>query len=336
MRLESRKKMGFYPTPCVVTNKIKPFLEFPCEKTTFFDPCCGEGVALSELAKSENAITYGVELDHARAKEAGQNLNYVICCDYQQTRISVNAFSAILLNPPYDYDSASDFECSERKEFIFLKDTIKYLIPTGVMIYIIPQHRLNEKIAKLLALHFEDICVFQFPKDEYQAFKQIVILAKKKAISKPDIPKFQELMSVPQQRIPEIALPSKPLYKLPEAQPIPLFKSTVIDLLALEESLQKSPLRGKLESLVNHQEWSSSRRPPLPLRTGHLALVLASGYLDGEVGDGKSLHIVKGRVSKEIKKTTEVLEKEVIHRETDVIRISVKILEPNGEIKILV
>lgn len=325
MRPIATMKMGFYPTPICVVNKIKAFLQFPQGKVSFFDPCCGEGIALKELA--ENAVTYGIELDHARAELAKQNLDFVISGDFFQTKISNNAFSVILSNPPYFSDGI------ERQELSFLRSTIKYLQVSGILIFIISQNRLDEKIAKLLSLNFENIQVFQFPNDEYQSFRQIVVFGAKKENPEPDLPKLQELMCVPDRILPEIMENPSITYQVTETKEITLFKSSVVDLLELEKVLEKSPLWARLE---NVRKELGSNRPPLPLRTGHLALVLASGYLDGEVGENENLHIVKGRVFKETKESTEVLEKEMIHRETDVIRISIKILEPNGAIKVLV
>lgn len=330
MRLEGQKKMGYYPTPDAVVTKLKTFLKFPPQKTTFFDPCCGEGVALKALASGENSITYGIELDAARAAEAKQHLDYVIGGDYRQTKISHGVFSVLFLNPPYDFDEG------ERKELIFLRDTLSYLQSQGVLIYIIPQPRLDEKIAKLLSLYFQNIQVFQFPAEEYLAFKQIVVLGIKKPKSEPDMAGLEKLLSITGKELQEIPTVSEPIYPLPETLAVSSFKSGVVDMLELHDSLQKSSLWARIESLVSHNESGQSQRPPLPLRTGHIALVLASGYLDGEVGDGANLHIVKGRVFKETKKTTEILEKEVIHRETDVIKISIKILLPDGRIKVLV
>ncbi|NUM33671.1 MAG: methyltransferase [Candidatus Brocadiae bacterium] len=328
MRPAASIKMGFYPTPSTVVNKIKTFLQFPQGKVSFFDPCCGEGIAVKELAEGKNAVTYGIELDQARAEAAKQNLDFVISGDFFQTKISNNAFSLMLNNPPYFSDGI------ERQELAFLRNTIRYLQPQGILIFIISQHRLDEKIAKVLSLHFENIQVFAFPQDEYEAFKQIVILGSKKQSSEPDLPKLQELLRIPDSMVAEI--PETPLlsYPVPETQLITIFKSSVVDVLELQKFLAKSTLWNRLEN--SHRKLYGSNRPPLPLRTGHLALVLASGYLDGEVGEGGNLHIVKGRVFKETKENTEVLDKELIHRETDVIRISIKILKADGSIQVLV
>ena len=331
MRLAGQIKMGFYPTPSVLIPRIKSFLRFPMRgKASVLDPCCGEGEALRDLVTDNNAVSYGIELDRARASGAKHNLDHVITGDYRQTRISNQSFSLILNNPPFDYDTSSD-----RKEFIFLRDTVKYLQAKGILVYIIPQHRLGRKIAKILSLRFEQIRIFRFPDPEYQSFKQIVVFAVKKDTPKEDIAIYQGLLTVANQDLPELPLCSEAIYEVPESKAISVFKSTIIDLVELQKSLGKSSVWSRLNNITSTHANQIAKKPPLPLRTGHLALVLASGYLDGEVGEGENLHIVKGRVFKEIKENTKTSDKEVVHKKTDVIRISIKTLQPNGEIKVL-
>lgn len=74
MRLNGAKKMGFFPTPLNVVEQIKNLIKFPEGMATILDPCCGDGVALSELAQ-DNAITYGIELDQIRSKQAKEKLD---------------------------------------------------------------------------------------------------------------------------------------------------------------------------------------------------------------------------------------------------------------------
>ncbi len=46
-------------------------------------------------------------------------------------------------------------------------------------------------------------------------------------------------------------------------------------------------------------------RPPLPLHSGHLGLLLAAGKLDGIIGQGVDRHVVKGKVTKVVSKVEE-------------------------------
>jgi len=73
-------------------------------------------------------------------------------------------------------------------------------------------------------------------------------------------------------------------------------------------------------------------RPPLPLHTGHLGLLLASGCLDGVVGEGEDKHIVRGKVEKVSHKQDEYKGDMLIEKEIESHRVSVKILKKDGEI----
>ncbi len=56
MRLEAKIKMGYYPTPLSVVDRIRLFLEFPENDVSLFDPCCGEGFALKNLKGDLSSI----------------------------------------------------------------------------------------------------------------------------------------------------------------------------------------------------------------------------------------------------------------------------------------
>jgi type I restriction-modification system DNA methylase subunit len=60
MRLEAKIKMGYYPTPLSVVERVRSFLKFPEENANLFDPCCGEGLALKNLKGDAKAMTYCV------------------------------------------------------------------------------------------------------------------------------------------------------------------------------------------------------------------------------------------------------------------------------------
>jgi hypothetical protein len=330
MRLKGRIKMGYYPTPISVVDRIRTFLKYSQENMNFLDPCCGEGLALKNLAKDYKVTTYGIELDTSRAKEAKENLDYVLHCSYEHTRISNNAFSCLFLNPPYDWESKVEEEInSERKEKTFLRNTIKYLQPEGVLIYIISQGRLTESIAKILSYQFENFNIFRFPDDEYKLYKQLILLGTKRKDKYLNEQQTEKLKNIPFHPLEPIPYSKTPLYALPPSKKIPLFRSLAIDPTELEAEVAQSPLWKKLKESSNN---NSVKRPPLPLHTGHVGLLLATGYLDGVVGEGKDRHIVRGKVEKTSSVYTEYQEGVEIQRETTNYKISLKILKKDGEI----
>jgi len=331
MRLEAKIKMGYYPTPLSVVDRIRSFLRFPQDKVSLFDPCCGEGMALKTLAGNDKATTYGIELDEYRAEQARSHLDQVLKGSYEDSRISNNAFSCLFLNPPYDWDTPAEQRASERKEKTFLKGTVKYLQPRGVLVYIIPQHRMTDDVARIVSYSFEDCNAFRFPDDEYQTYKQIVLFGSKKHRSFLNETDFANLKDIPAIVLDEIPYSESPLYSLPASKAIHLFRTSVIDEGELEREMTNSTLWQRLNG-YNGMDNDHIGRPPLPLHTGHLGLLLANGYLDGVVGEGQDRHIVRGKVEKITNRYDEYHGDVLIEREVDSYRVSVKILRKDGNI----
>ncbi len=338
MRLAGRIKMAFYPTPLSVLERIKTFIVCPeNHPINALDPCCGEGLAVKNLFEGFNCTTYGIELDGHRAAEAKGNLDQVLLCSYTEARISNGCFSVLFLNPPYDEETLNDgiTTSSERKEKIFLKDTIRYLQPGGLLIYIIPQSRLDPSIAKILSYRFEQFNIYRFHGEEYHAFKQIIVFGVKK--SKPGIDENNRmaLTKLRDSELPEIPFLHEPCYSLPQAGTVTRFRSTVINIDELEHEAPASPLWTRLKELARG-DVMRKERPPLPRHQGHIALMLATGCLDGVVGEGNDRHVVKGRVHKVVTKHQEQNEKGYEEREVDRYQVSVKILTVDGKIRVLV
>jgi len=145
MRIHGRIKMGHYPTPGPVVDLIRNYLSFPNATFAALDPCCGEGQALAGIVSGRRAVTYGVELDHQRADASKTRLHHVLRCGIEETRIQHRACSLLLLNPPYDELTLEEEAATktERQERAFLRMTVPYLIAGGVLVYIIPQNRLD-------------------------------------------------------------------------------------------------------------------------------------------------------------------------------------------------
>lgn len=337
MRLAGRIKMGYYPTPISIVDRIRSFIFAPEHPVNILDPCCGEGLAVNHLVSGWEAETYGIELDGYRADGARQNLNHVLKCSYNQTRITNGCFSVLFLNPPYDEETLNDgtVTSSERKEKLFLKDTIKYLKPSGLLVYIIPQPRLEKAIAKILSYRFSEVRVFRFHGEEYDAFRQIVIFGIKKKKAEIDDKTNLRLMKVRNTELAELPVADEAMYMLPKAGRVNLFQSTVIDLNELEKEADRSPLWQKLSELSRYSE-IKNERPPLPLHQGHIALMLSNGNLDGIVGEGPDRHVVKGKVQKVVVRHQEQTESGYEERELDQYQVSVKVLTQAGEIRHLV
>jgi len=324
--------MGYYPTPPEVVDGVRSFLRYPKDSVNLLDPCCGEGLALNRLADGANATTYGIEPDEYRAAEAKANLDHVLKCGYEDVRISNNAFSCLFLNPPYDWETeGEDVPYRERTEQAFLRGTARYLQPEGILVYIVPQHRVNEPIAKLLSYRFESFNTYRFPAKEYEPYRQVVLLAVRKR--KPVLcgEDFERLWAIPEERLDELPHVDSPVYPLPPSPDVRLFRSTAVDEAELARELCGSPLWRKLSERSGNSDGHVGR-PPLPLHAGHLGLLLASGQLDGVVGEGEDRHVVRGKVEKLSHTYQENEGDVVIEREVERYQVSIKVLKRDGEI----
>jgi len=332
MRPGADVKMGYYPTPISVVERIRSFLNFPDDNVNLLDPCCGEGLALKKLQENSNATTYGIELDQYRAEKAKDNLDHIIKGSYEDARISHNAFSCLYLNPPYDWDAVND---GERKEKTFLKGTLKYLQPTGLLVYLISQNRLADDVAKVLSYRLENFSVFRFPDREYKRFRQIVLFGCRKNEAALDDCEFEKLRAIPYKELQEIPCLNEPIYSLHSAEPVELFRSSLIDEEELERDLESSILWKKINANPKMTDGYMGR-PPLPLHKGHIGLLLANGCLDGVVGEGPDRHIVRGKVEKMISKYEEYEGDTLIEREVESYKVSLKILKRDGDIMTLI
>lgn len=326
--------MGHYPTPETMVELMKNYLSFPASPFTALDPCCGEGDALAALVSGTSATTYGVELDLQRAEESKTRLHNVLGCGIEETRIQRHSCSLLLLNPPYD-ELTLEEEAetnTERQERAFLRMTLPYLIPGGVLVYIIPQNRIDKAIARLLASRLEHIHVFRFPDPEFGDFRQIVIFGVKKNGNTLDEQEAARLQSIPKLDLSPVLNKAEIGYLVPSSGPLSLFRSTLIDPEDLKKHMAQSPLWKRFAALTTRSEIRIPH-PPLPLHSGHLGLLLAAGKLDGIVGTGEETHLVKGNV----RKITTVLQEfkgEVLEeRELDRYVVSIKILNRRGEIR---
>ncbi len=334
MRIHGRIKMGHYPTPASVVELIRNYLSFPSSSFCALDPCCGEGNALAGLVAGTSAITYGVELDHQRAEESKIRLHHVLRCGIEETRIQHHSCSLLLLNPPYDELTLEEEANAktERQERAFLRMTTPYLVPGGVLVYIIPQNRLDKAIARMLVSRFERIHVLRFPDPEYGDFRQIVVLGIRKSDNTLDEQEALRLQNAPKLDLTPLTESPEFHHTIPASGPLSVFRSMRIDPEDLKRHMVQSPLWKRFAALTMRSE-PRIPRPPLPLHSGHLGLLLAAGKLDGIVGSGEDLHLVKGSV----RKITTVLQEfkgEVLEqRELDRYVVSIKILSRDGLIR---
>ncbi len=335
-RLESIARAGYYPTPPRVAEILARHFE-PSTGTSrrvirLLDPCAGTGEPASALAQSLGAESFGIEVNEERANSARQRLDHVLHTSAFSVRLAHGAFSCHFLNPPYDYD-----EESRRLEHAFLTSLTRALCPGGVLLFLIPQPRLVVS-ARYLASHYARIKALRFPDPEYGAFRQIVLFGIRKSKATPDPSvqsRLEEWSRVDLEPLsddsvgPAITVPSLPAGDV-------LFASLAFDP---QQAAGEARRRGAwVQPDLAEQLWPSDDqqvRPLMPLRRGHLALLIAAGLLNNCVlRDGERSVLVKGRTFKEFVAIESDDEDTEIQRE--VIRTFVTLLDlMTGELQVV-
>ena len=324
MRLAAQAKGGFYPTPPKVVDLIAELIHTPSgaynrgrDTLRILDPCCGAGEALAQLAQRldrPNAIpieTYGVELHRDRAQEAEERVDHALASDLFATSIANGAFGLLLLNPPYDYDSED-----KRTEHAFLTHCTRYLADSGLLVFIVPRQRLAVS-ARYLSTHYGRMRCWAFPDPEREVFDQVVLMGYRKADPVPDAHAERMVLEWAVGEPEPLRSHSYTDYS-PETTPTGdiLFTTRTVDPVAAAAEARRSGLWASTE--ITDTLWparDSRTRPLMPLRRGHMAMLVAAGFLDNLCleADGRRI-LVKGRTSKEMVMVEDSPEKEV-HRE---------------------
>jgi len=321
MRLAAQAKGGFYPTPPRVVDLLADLMVAPAgvyarrhETLRILDPCCGAGEAVAQLAANLRrrgtlpVETYGVELHRDRADDAAGRLDRALAADLFQTSIANRAFGLLLLNPPYDDDAEQ-----RRTEHSFLVHATRYLADQGVLVFIVPRQRLRVS-ARYLASHYGRVRCWAFPDPERAVFDQVVLLGTRKAEPTAD-PRAAEQIRAWAEGAPEPLRPSRyPAFSPPTttAGDI-LFTTRHVDPLAAAAEARRSGLWTSPQ--ITDALWPTGdhrTRPLMPLRRGHMAMLVAAGFLDNLCleADGRRI-LVKGRTSKAMVLVETTPEKEI-------------------------
>jgi hypothetical protein len=307
-RFRSQAKMQYYPTPPAIAEAIaRSLIRSGPGLIRAIDPACGEGTALC-LATGplgEPVERYGIELNQERAQAAHGVLTRVLRADIRSTRVANNAFGLLFLNP-YDLDVPALDEGAQRLELSFLQAAVRYLAVGGVLVYLIPDRRLISKIANVLAYHFERIQVFRFPGEAYSLYQQIVLFAVRKATPFRDDEVLRTLRLIGARTFTPPDLPGhvEPAYSVPTSRRAVnlLFQNLSVDPQDLVQEMERHGLTEVVFRRLHPDAAAYRMRPIMPLRRGHLALVLASGHFNNELVEDPRTGdrpLVKGRPEKD-------------------------------------
>lgn len=346
---------GFFAFPERQGEYLTQLLKLEKGKSSWLDPTCGEGKILDQLSapfKADEEIeieTYGVEIDKGRAALAEELLDTVFNCPIESMVIQNNAFGFIFLNPPYDHTvKGIDDDKSERKEFIELQRASRYLQPDGVLAFVIPSYRFADKqIARFLSTHFERSAIMRFTDEDYPDFKQCIFIGhKKSSVVKTTNEKMMTFLlnmedeSFVLDNVTSISdFIGASEWTIPNTkQPIRTFYSRIEDKKNYYEGILHSTGFEAFKNRTKPKELEIGGQPILPLNAGQMALLLASGAVNGMIGTGENLHLVQGMEIVGTKTETEDMVSPKGNVTTKTVEsttrtVSVKVLTPNGVIK---
>lgn len=292
MRLSGQAKGGYFPVPPEVVRQMCRWLQPEAEGICILDPCCGAGDALAAFAEElrcDPANVYGIEIELGRAEESkGRIPGATILgpADFLATKITKESFGFIWLNPPFDDEIGG----GDRTEAKFLRNATRLLPKDGVIAFMTTEDVWDrwraDEWKSYVAQHY-DVMVLE-AEDALRPFGEIVVLGKRRAgpntyASYRDIPKAQPLADVTKR------------FTIPATTPPKRFEKAGLTPQEIELGLAQSPL-GRLTEAGRPRELP---RPPLQLGRGHIAMLLASGDLDGEVElEGEAPHVVRGTATK--------------------------------------
>ena len=296
-RLMNNVKLGYYPTDPDNISLILRGIQFPEDVTTnLFDPCCGCGKALRQLAQGNNCYAYGVELDESRAEEAQTRLHRVGFGSFFFSQVSHEAFHLLFLNPPY-LSVLNESGGRARHEKRFLIESLCHLMYGGLLVYVIPYYRLTPDICRVLVDNFEGLTVWRFTDSEFKKFKQIAVMGLRKRRS--DVPEdtlWLERYTVDPATIPSLTEIAENQYLLP-AQPLEVktFKGERFNEKELEQQLRSCDSFAQL--MARSELDKGTKRPLLPLSISQIGLIGGSGMINGLI-QCDTPHIIKGRIIK--------------------------------------
>ena len=293
MRLAAQARGGFYPAHQQAVDYAASFLLPPVGgQFAILDPCAGGGEALSRLGELLNCPsrqTYAIELDDSRAETVRATLpeaNVLAPADFFGCRANPNSFSFIWLNPPFDH-SYGGYRVEEQ----FLRRATDWLMRGGVMALVCPEDVVDEysDARQHFATFYENVTIVPFPA-AHRPFKEVIVFGHKR--SRPEV---DQNVSSRSKTWDSVLAPQGFRYQILPGSGPRVFQKVE----PTEPEFQRMLANSSLRSLLKSAPEVPLPSPPLPLGIGHVALLLASGHLNGVVHpDGKPPHVVRGTTRK--------------------------------------
>ena len=304
-RFEAQARKGYYKTPTHLLPALSRYVSCSDPETVrIIDPCAGEGEAIEHIGLSlglSKSRIYANELDEQRALACEKRGLVSLCGDaVYELQAPLEGFQLVFLNPPYD-EEADGTGRTERK-FLF---TTRFLQQNGILVYIVPLFVLKiPNVVERLTRRFHNIGVMRFPDNDYAVYGQCVLIA---CHGRGDEEQEKDRLNALVDNPPVLGDHSAKPWIVPvprlRIEPFPYY-SQHLTARQIEEMLAGPVARSEcLFGLVRRSDYAA--RSLMPLRSGHQAVMLASGLMDGVFKDTSGhLLVVAGRT--EIRETKSV------------------------------
>ncbi len=300
MRSVARVKLGYYPLPPTEGERLRKLLQYSDEGASVLDPCVGTGAAIRQITEAASVSLYGVELDAGRAQTAKSNGIEAIHGNVFDSYATVESFSLLYLNPPYDSEIGS--RDNKRMELLFLQHTYRWLVPGGVLLMVIP-HKQLPTCTGLLSAHFADFRVLRLTDPESERFDQIVLFAVRRRVhdSALESNRQQLTTAIWAKPLPVLTGEEEP-YLVPPSPPARMaYRGLPLDLI--EDLLLGSSAWKRIAPFVLPKEEASVGRPITPLHGGHVGLLCTAGLMNGVFGQDWDRHIARWGTRKYVSET---------------------------------
>lgn len=184
----SQAVAGFFPTPAHLVPRIAglfaPLIAGMSSPCSILDPCAGTGAAvdgiLEYLTGSDRHSSYQrrylCELEKTRyddLKAVTYDALHGDAFHVDFARGSRKGVDILYLNPPYD----TDRECG-RMEERFLERFTPAVAVGGHTVFVVPHYALAASV-QTLALNYDEVYCCRFPDSDFEAYRQIVLVARR-------------------------------------------------------------------------------------------------------------------------------------------------------------
>ncbi|RHW36088.1 hypothetical protein D1B31_17765 [Neobacillus notoginsengisoli] len=245
-----------------------------------------------------------------------------------------------------------DDESADRKEWTELARNTRYLKEKGLIIYVIPSYRFADKrIARFLATHFYNVGMMRFSDEDYEDFRQCIFIGNKKSGKHKEFNQklFDFLVNMESDEfvfskvtpIDKFVTAGKKWSVPPGIEELRTFYTKLAHKSDFSEGIRNSKGFQAFMNRSKPRQLEIGGDPILPLNVGQLALLLASGAVNGEIGEGENYHLVQGlelvkKIPSEEKKTHDNGSVTTITKIKTKREVSVKVICPTGRILKLV